>query len=136
MRHNDEHEDGSERQLRAIHAGGHQLVIMIRQRIAACLDRLDEGEFRDADEELDKASNYLGALANAQRYIAIADGARLLAASELAEGMYITEVGRVDSVEVESCPAPHCRRHVKVMVGEHPLEFHGDTELFVDVERH
>jgi hypothetical protein len=133
MDHND-HLDGSERQLKAIHAGGRQLIMMVRQRIAACLDKLDEGEFQAADTELDKASGYLGSLANAQRFIGVADGSRLIAAAELIEGMWLTEVGRVDSVEVESCPAPRCHRHVTVHIGEHPLQFHGDTEVFVDIE--
>jgi hypothetical protein len=128
-----EHEDGADRQLSAIATGGRQLVIMVRQRIAACLDKLDAGNFREASDELDRASGYLGALSNAQRFIAIADGARMVPAADLEEGMYITEVGEVSSVDVATCPSPQCRRHVTVMIGEHPLQFYGDTEVFVNV---
>lgn len=129
-----QHEDGITQALSAIHAGGHRLVIMARQRVARALDHLDAGTFDDAVEELNMAAGYLGSLANAKRYIGIADGSRMTPAAELKVGDHLTDVGEVTHVEVTTCAVKNCRRHVEIKVGEHELKFYGDTEVYVVAE--
>lgn len=127
MSHN--HDERVGKQLEAIKAGGGQLVVMVRQRIAMALDSLDAGDFVNTGEHLQTARSFVGPLANAQQYIAIADSSRLIHASEVEVGMELTHLGEVTAKEVESCP--HCRLHIGLHIGEHELSFHGDQEVYV-----
>lgn len=114
----------------SITSGGEHLVMVTRQRIAQALDAMDAGDFLLARTHLGEGASTLNPLAEAQQYIAIADGNRLVRATELEAGMYLTQVGEVTAVNVEDCPTGG---HVKVAVEglEKELVFNRTQELFV-----
>jgi hypothetical protein len=120
--------------LRAIEAGGQQLVMQARQRVAKILDALDEGDFVEAFQAAKLVQQSLGPLTNAQNYIAVAGNSRLLAARELKTGMVLTDVGAVTDVTINECVAEVCEGHVKISIGAHEVEYDGGTELYVRVD--
>lgn len=131
MMDHDVHDDRVAQTLEAIRTGGMHLVVMARRRTSEALDALDAGDFRSATNKFQEASAALAPLANAQSYIAIADGSVMKHARELEAGMVLTDVGEVTHVEVTECAAERCRGHVKVKIGEHEMDFGGDSELYV-----
>lgn len=128
------HEDGATKMLAAIESGGHLLLMLTRRKIGSVLDDLDKGDFRAASGHLQEALSSVSPLANAQVYVAIAEGAKLVQARELEAGMVLKNVGEITNIEVTECGADRCGGHVKLMIGErHEAEYSGDTELYVDV---
>lgn len=131
----DDHIDaGAARQFEKIRAGGRQLLVVTRQRIGEALDEVDKGDFMAAHHKLQQASGAMSQLAQAQQFIAVADGSRMVKAVDLEEGLYLTDVGEVTSVEVEECASPQCPGHVTLKIGEHELTLLGCEELYVSDE--
>ncbi len=126
------HADGAQRQLDAIRAGGQRVVMLIRQEIGSALNALEEGDFTKLVEKLSRANSWGATLANAQQYIAIAHGSKLVLAADVEVGMVLTDVGEVSDVTIEDCASRHCRRHIEIKVGEHELRFSGDQEVYVN----
>lgn len=133
MHEHDMHEDGAARSLHSIEAGGQHLLMLSRRRMFEIMDEIDRGDFREAHATAQQLANTLAPLASAQAYIAIADGSKLVAARDLTVGMVLTEVGEITEHEVTDCPAPRCRGHVKLKIGEHEAQYPGDVELYVQV---
>lgn len=119
--------------LLSITQGAQHLVVVARQRIAQTLDALDAGDFEATVQRLNEAIGVLTPVLNAQLYVAVADGNKLIRARELVDGMVLTGVGSVESVSHNE-PCSHCGdEHVRVKVagGEHELNLHSDQELYV-----
>jgi hypothetical protein len=129
MEHTEHFEDGAVKGLDAIHSGGRHTLVVIRQRIGEALDELDKGDFTEAQQKLALAAGMASNLSHAQQYIAIADGSRLIKATELQVGMELTRVGTVTAVEREDCPV--CGQHVKIKVGEHDVQYHSGHDVYV-----
>lgn len=125
------HDDGIEKALNAIHAGGHQLVMLVRTRVAQLLDELDRGDFRNALNYVGDISQSVGALAQAQGTIAIAEGSHLVKALDLEVGMELTDIGVIEEKTTEECGHTRCNGHVKVKVGTHEMASAGNAEFFV-----
>jgi hypothetical protein len=125
--------DGITERLVAITQGAQHLVVIARQRVAQMLDALDAGDFRRAIQHLNEAESLLTPLATAQQYIAIADGNRLVRASELEVGMVLTQVGQIESVDKDAQCTGCGNHHILVKVGgiDNELSFHRDQELYV-----
>lgn len=127
------HADGATRALDAIRAGGEHLIVQVRQRMSTTLDALDEGDFVKCANYLADALQSVQALSQAQQFIAIAEGTRLILAADVEVGMTVTNVGEVTDMTVEPCVNERCRRHINLKIGEHELTFRGDQEVYVDL---
>lgn len=126
-------EDGIGQTLRSIEAGGRSLIMAAHQHIGAALNALDDGDFRVAVNELSAAQNSLGALANAQVYIAIADGSQVKKARDLAVGDVLTDVGEIIEFELTECGNERCAGHVRFKIGEHESLYDGDAKFYVQL---
>lgn len=130
----DNYDEGANRALEAIKAGGQHMLAHIRTRISEVLDDLDSGDFRGAYDHLGEASSMVAPLASAQNSLAVADGSVLMVARDLHQGMVLVDMGEISEIEVTNCTAQKCDGHVKVKIGEHEADYRGNTKLYVTAE--
>jgi hypothetical protein len=130
--HHSAHDVGAYQTLQKIQAGGHHLLTITRRRLVGVLDELDNGDFRQAYSNMQEAMGPMGALANAQTFMGVADGAVLIDAANLKVGMVLRDVGEIGDVTITQCAATRCSGHVHLKIGEHEVDYVGDAELYVE----
>lgn len=122
-----------------IREGSQQLLVQVRERVAALSVALEEGRFIEAMGRAQEVLHQLAPLAQAENHIGVFASSYLVRAQDVCEGMTLRIWGTVTGVENVAHPVPGeepCQ-HVTLSFADHEdVDLHGAQEVVALREPH